>query len=184
RDTAHAADEVAVEKGNRGTQAGVQLGLPVSPIVPIQIAAGDAAAVVIEDVEIVSRGIAEKAFDFHLSLGVHRRQPPIEHSPGILGMALRIAAAGAIENESAVLLLCAAGVSELQAELRLADAGSTDHNGQRPGDQSTAQKLVKSGNARREARQISRAHCPPAAADLLDIICTLVLSQNWLSVPS
>src|SRR5437762_13995489 len=77
-DTAHAADEVAIEKRNRGTQAGVQLGLPVSPIVPIQIAAGDAAAVVIEDVEIVSRRIAEKAFQVHLSLGVYRRQPPIE----------------------------------------------------------------------------------------------------------
>src|SRR5262245_50156287 len=68
----HAADEVAVEECDRGSQTRVQLGLPVTPIIPIEIPSRDAAAVVVEDVQIIGYGGVKKAINIHLPLGVQR----------------------------------------------------------------------------------------------------------------
>src|SRR4029453_7828394 len=52
----HAADEIAIEKGNCRPQPGVQLSLPIPPIVPVEIAARHPAAVVVENVQIIAAG--------------------------------------------------------------------------------------------------------------------------------
>ena len=49
-----AADEVAVEEIDRQFQLGRQLGLPVVPGVEAQIALRDAAAVLVEDVQVIA----------------------------------------------------------------------------------------------------------------------------------
>ena len=165
-DPPHAADEIAVEKGDRGPQPGVQLGLPVAPVVPVQIAPRHAPAVVVEDVQVVevvgrlrvpssqrhTEWLRQKIVQIHRPLGIHRRQPPIEHSPGIFGVALRIAAAAAIEDDAAVAFLLLAGMGKLQTELRLADARRADDDRERAGNQPAAEQLIEAGNAGRLAR--------------------------------
>ena len=179
---------------------------------------------VVEDVEVVAVGNAlcgipgmrtgagnategvpyKNALHIHRLPGVGGRQLPAEHSLGILRVALRVAAAAAVEENAAAGRPAQAGVSELQPELRLADAGCADNHGQRAGNQSAAEQLIQSGHARRlpcrqgsESRDSGHAQwqcgiaktarplaCLHKRAHLPPTIRTSVLSENSVSVPS
>ena len=52
----HAADEIAVEEGDRGREPPGQLGLPVVPGVEIQVAARYPPAPLLEDVQVIAAG--------------------------------------------------------------------------------------------------------------------------------
>ena len=56
-----------------------------------------------------------------------------------------------VENDTAAALLAQSGVGELQAELGLADAGRSDHGGERAGEQPAAKQFVESFDAGGEA---------------------------------
>ncbi len=83
---------------------------------------------VIENVQVVAVIRAKKTVHVNLFLGTHRRQPPIEHPPGIFGMALGITAAGTVEDDPTMAFLGLPRVNELQAKLRFANARRADHD--------------------------------------------------------
>ena len=150
---AHAADEIVVEKGDRGVQPPGQLRLPLPPGVEIEIGPRHPAAVLIENVQIVAAGQGRgvEVVQIEMPLGIDRPQLPTEHPPGVVGVVLRVAARAKVENDAAAALLGQAGVGELQAELRLADAGRSDHGRQRARQQPAAEQIVKSVDAGGEA---------------------------------
>lgn len=147
-----AVDEVAVEEGDGGAEARVELGLPVLPVVPIEVAASNAAAVVGEDVEVVGQSSIKKPLHIDLLLNIHRRNLPVEHAFGVFGVALRIATAGTIEDDASMLFLPLSGIRELNAKLRFTDAGGTDDDGQRAGDKAAPEGRIEGGNTGGEAR--------------------------------
>jgi hypothetical protein len=52
-DAPHAADEIAIEERDGGLQSGVELRLPVPPLVPIEIAARHAPPVIVEQMQVI-----------------------------------------------------------------------------------------------------------------------------------
>ncbi len=146
---AHAADEVAVEEGDRRVQPPGQFGLPIVPGVEIHVLPRDPAAASVEDVQAFVAGLVggEELGQLDVHLRVAGGQFPAEHPPGIIGMVLRIAAGRHVENDARLALLLQPGPGELQAELGLADAGGTDDDGQRARQQAAAEEFVKAVNA-------------------------------------
>ena len=75
----------------------------------------------------------------------------MEHAAGIFGMTLGIAAGGHVENDSGMAFLSESGMGELDAELRFADAGGADDDGEPAGQESAAEEFVEAGDAGGEA---------------------------------
>ena len=144
----HAADEVAVEEGDRGVQPAGQFGLPIVPGVEIHVLPRDAAAARTEDVQaLVAAAIGEEVGQIDVGLRVAGGQFPAEHPPRVVGVILRIAPGRHVENNARLALLLEPGAGELQAELGLADARGTDDDGQRARQQAAAQQLVQAVDA-------------------------------------
>ena len=115
------------------------------PGVGIHVLPRDPAAARTEDVQaLVAEAIGgEEVGRIDVGLRVAGGQFPAEHPPRIVGVALRIAAGGHVENDARLALLLQSGTGELQAELGLADAGGTDDNGQRARQKAAAQQFVE-----------------------------------------
>ena len=123
------------------------------PGVEIQVGPSDAAAVLVEHVQVVAagQGRGEELVQVEVPFGIDRLQLPAEHPPGVVGVVLRVAARAHVEEDASAAFLLQAGVGELQAELRLADAGRADHGRQRARQQPAAQQVVESVDAGGEA---------------------------------
>ena len=90
-------------------------------------------------------------FGQRLDLGRFLRQGPVEQPTGVIGVVLRVAAAGHVEQDPALTFLGKTRVGEREAQLGLADAGGSGDDGQRSGQQSASQQVIKGGEACRES---------------------------------
>jgi hypothetical protein len=66
-------------------------------------------------------------------------------------MALRIAARGHVKNDARFALLSDASLRELNSELRFADAGRTNDDGQSARQQTAAEEFIELRDASRES---------------------------------
>ena len=80
---------------------------------------------------------------------------PVEHPRGILAVSLGVAPGAHVEEDAAASFLLPSGMGELQAELRLADPGGADHDGERPRQQPAAEGPVEFDNSRGKARFVA-----------------------------
>ena len=111
----------------------MKLRLPVVPGIEVEIGPSHAAPRRAEYVEIVAmRTFAVKEpGKFNRLLGFNVGQLPAEHSFGIVMMTLRIDPRIHVEDDARPAFLLPAGMSELQPQLRLADAAGANDDRQR-----------------------------------------------------
>ncbi len=120
------------------------------PGVGVQVLPRHPPAGLLEDVQVVAvRPLGpEEVGQRHFLVRRDGQQLAAEHPPGVVGVVLRVAPGGEIEDHARPPLLPLAGLGELQPELRLADARCAHHHGQRARQQAAAHQPVQAVNAR------------------------------------
>ena len=139
------ADEVAVEKRDRRAELSGDLGLPIAPGVGVEALPRHPLARVVEYVQVVAvdaPGLIETV-ERRMIAGIDVAKRPIEHPPGVGGVVLGVAAGTHVEEDARAALLPPSGVGELEPELGLADAGRSDDDGKRAGQEPPADEFVE-----------------------------------------
>ena len=89
--------------------------MPGAPLLPVKIASCNAAAVVLEDVEVVAGLMAslKKLVQFLTFIRLWGGESPVADSLGVVGVILRIAAGCYVKDDSALPFLSETGLPAL-----------------------------------------------------------------------
>ena len=155
--------EVLVEKPGGASEDSREVGLPVVPLVGLEVGPGHAAARAIEGVKVIADRASEIPRAFKIGVGSQGvfLQIPAEQTGAIRGVILRITAAGQVAKDAASSFGAQAGVGPVQPELGLAHPGRPGHHGQRAWDQTSPSSRSSSSIPKTCLSLVIRSSHPP-----------------------